>query len=956
MVEPSMLRNQYHGNDVGLPLYQRSASAETVELLPNPHFVFPAPPHSSSANSSPRPNRARRPVSAQLTPRSSPHAGLVERKSVSALPDFTFNPASPAEGNTRLSTPPDTPASTGPNTPSKPFGHRRGTSEFIGGDGKVGGSAMMSTSPMKSQGNLSPPDTVSKLGPPSGRRGHAHRRSGAISSHDLSGIMQPPPMLNVSKQSSAPTTPMERDAASYFPQTPDRPSSQHSSLNNDSGLFSPEDDSPPRRPLSRSRVGFSERVEFISRPLSTISSETESSMSTIRGHSVSGSISSVISLGSPSAPSARMARPSLTTTFEDGEGTRPRPKTAGEVLDVNREERSRLQSDLTNLKRPISDSVTASPNSSVTTDSPGTPRQPQRKKHFFGLDRRRSEPSISTIADASRPPLPTFPASLHAPTTPAKQARRANAMGNVPHESGQLSDEQPHLGYKSSSRQRTVKSWANSIMSRKPRNVNERPKAAILNTIAQAPRTQTAPSAIPVFTEAGSEFDGNFDADSTVTIESTPPQRPLQPKLDTNIASWRPRETLTRQDSDTLSPVIDLDAALGPYGTPTMAFDSPGSPRRVGLGRRQLHSSRLLGDFSGPGMNYHRRAESAPAHVPFEFKAAAMTSNSTMGDVFEEDEEDEEDDAESDVIGGPASPALRSHNANDEQEISELGIRGVGADSNRGSGDGLGIRGDAYRFSSDFSGNDQIGVSAGHETPVSSFASAVGVSMASPQVSSRVDVAEYHEEPRESSFTNISDSSGTSTLSALTCKEPQEPVAVPLPFAHQSVTTPNSFTASTFSSRDDSRGQTSFDTHRLGTAASSVTDNRTVNSVALGEPGPTVRLSVDDVPSLSSSRSTVPSTAQARLPSLASQNTGDRSASVVSATPADIFTTERRKRSSIASLSKLMSGSFGERSKLPIEQRPQTQGSETAAAPKKKRESRLSKLMYFWRSKENLRS
>ncbi|KAL2353524.1 hypothetical protein BJ546DRAFT_101301 [Cryomyces antarcticus] len=918
-----------------------------------------APQHSSSANSSPRPNRTRRPVSAQLTPRSSPHAGMVQRKSVSALPDFTFNLASPAEGYTRPSTPPDTPGSTGPNTPSKPFGHRRGTSEYIGGDGKVGGSAMMSTSPMKSQGTLSPPDTVSKLGPPSSRRGHAHRRSGAISSHDLSGIMQPPPMLSVSKQSSAPTTPMERDAASYFPQTPDRPPSQHSSLNNDSGLFSPEDDSPPRRPLSRSRVGFSERVEFIPRPLSTISSETESSMSTIRGHSVSGSISSVISLGSPSAPSARMARPSLTTTFEDGEGMRPRPKTAGEVLDVNREEKSRLQSDLTNLKRPISDSVNASPNSSVTTDSPGTPRQPQRKKHFFGLDRRRSEPAISTVADASRPPLPTFPASLHAPTTPAKQARTANAMSNGPRESGQLSDEQSHLGYKSSSRQRTVKSWANSIMSRKPRNVNERPKAAISNTIAQAPHIHTAPSAIPIYTEAGSEFDGNFDADSTVTITSTPPQRPLQPKLDTNIASWRPRETLTRQGSDTLSPVIDLDAALGPYGTPTMAFDSPGSPRRIGLGMRQLHSSRLMGDFSGPGMNYHRRAESAPALVPFEFKTAAMASNSTMGDVFEEDEEDDEDDeddAVSDVISGPVSPALRSQNVNDEQDISELGIRGVDADGNRCLGDGLGIRGDAHRLSSDFDGNDQIGVSAGHETPVSSFASAVGVSMASPQVSSRVDVAEYHEEPRESSFANTSDSSGTSTLSALTCKEPQEPVAVPLPFAHQSMTTPNSFTASTFSSRDDSRGQTSFDTHRLGTAASSVTDNRTVDSVTLGEPGPTVRLSVDDVPSLSSSRSTVPSTAQARLPSLASQNTGDRSASVVSAAPADTLTTERRKRSSIASLSKLMSGSFSERSKLPIEQRPQTQGSDTAAVPKKKRESRLSKLMYFWRSKENLRS
>ena len=76
---------------------------------------------------------------------------------------------------------------------------------------------------------------------------------------------------------------------------------------------------------------------------------------------------------------------------------------------------------------------------------------------------------------------------------------------------------------------------------------------------------------------------------------------------------------------------------------------------------------------------------------------------------------------------------------------------------------------------------------------------------------------------------------------------------------------------------------------------------------------------------------------------------GDRSASLCS-DPSDLGI-RRRKRSSIASLSRLInSSSYGEKSKLSIEQRPQ---SECLEQPKdKKKNKRLSKLK-FWKSRDS---
>ena len=165
--------------------------------------------------------------------------------------------------------------------------------------------------------------------------------------------------------------------------------------------------------------------------------------------------------------------------------------------------------------------------------------------------------------------------------------------------------------------------------------------------------------------------------------------------------------------------------------------------------------------------------------------------------------------------------------------------------------------------------------------------------------------------------------------------------------------TPDTF--SSYSTSDFSPCQTTFDTPRLGTSSSmTTTDNRTISSAFFTEPGPEFRASVDDVPSLTSSRSTMTNGPRQMFSPLGPRSIGERSES--NASSFSLSQEQRRKRSSIASFSKLVSGSFGgERSKLSIEQRPHSQHAQSVMeikVGKNKKHSRLSKLMHFWKTKD----
>ncbi|KAF1833429.1 hypothetical protein BDW02DRAFT_648428 [Decorospora gaudefroyi] len=854
---------------VGSPLYQRRqhSNAGPIELIPNPDFSFPMK-DPDTLPSEPAPSSSR-PMSLQAYPTgrrgSMPH---YRQKSINTLPDFSFNPAGAAKPSLETS-PPQSPSTLPvPITPTKPtaHGHRRGGSEFIGGDVRPGGSALMSTSPTKGDDVLPPPSSTLRPGPPAGRRGHAHRRSGAISSHDLSSIMNPPAPARCG---SAPSTPSEGNQFAFghkFNRSVSQPSLRESGSDDDSSA----------RPPSRARVTFSDRIETI-RPLSTISSGTETSMSTVRGHSAANSLSSIVSSSSPQP--ARTGRPSLNTVEDED-----RPSTAGMVLD--RFMSSCLNGEVSERKRPMSAISPVSP-----TAPP--PQVQAKRRSLFQKDSRRNVPSLPTsISD------PALSKSFDLPL--------ASPMTIEPQSSDET--EKPKAAPRKSSRKpRKVKSWANSIITRKGK-YSKKSKAR-----APTPPPNKALDAEDSDESEEIDFEPNFDDDTTVTIVSPSDSSVTRPKIDTNYASWQPRQ-LQRVDSDIMSPVIDLDAALGPFNTPNGT-----SPRNHQRGfsahRRAMHSATGIAPT-------HRRTESAPELVPFEHRSSAVAAASPMADVFEEEEP--EDD-----LGLPTKDA-RPESVVEEAEEPKISIveadgKQEGSAINWNFGDGLGINRPAR--------GDEVDPAE----PLSPRAIPPHVPSESvlqrPQQSDSVEVVEDHEEPRTSSLTHSSDSTVTPQPSEDSPKQHQTVMNLSLPLPEKSLMTPDTVTSS-FSSPDYRSSQISFDTGRGGTAASSMTDYPVMPSPRFGEPGPEVRISTD-VPSLTSSRSTMTSAMQNACPPIGPRRFGDRTASLCS-DPSDLES-RRRKRSSIASLSRLMgNSSYSERSKLSIEQRPQSEHQEPSKDKKKK--------------------
>jgi hypothetical protein len=742
----------------------------------------------------------------------------------------------------------------------------------------------MSSSPTKGDGVLPPPNATLRPGPPAGRRGHAHRRSGAISSHDLTSIMNPPAPT---RADSAPTTPSEGNDFVFRGHSFNRSVSQPSLRDNTS-----EDDAA--RPPSRARVGFSDRVEYI-RPLSTISSETETSMSTFRGHSATNSLSSIVGGSNSSPQPARMGRPSLSTVEDEG-----RPSTAGAILDNFM--RSPLSGDPSDRKRPMSAVSPTSP-----TANTASARVPTKRRGFFRLESKRSDNSVHTLPTSRSDP--SLSRSIEA-ALPSPAVDDEESVEEV--------EKDKTSARKSSRKPRKVKSWANSIIPRKGKHSK---KSKAKSSVQPA---ELSPDLDDTDASEDMDFEPNFDEDTTVTIVSPTESTTPLPKIDTDYASWQPRE-LKRVDSDIMSPIIDLDAALGPFNTPNGS-----SPRLQQRGfsahRRAMHSA------SGLVVN-HRRTESAPELVPFEHRSSVIASTSPMADVFEE-EEPEDDTAvvrkDSDPESIPEEPLETEE---PKTQVVEDDGKHEDAAINWNFNDGLGI---------ERTENKREAVS---EEPLSPRAVPQGViDHQTSRETSPVEVVEDHEEPRTSSLTHDSDSTVTPQLSADQSKEHQPVMNMALPLPQQSLMTPDTVTSS-FSSPDYQSSQVSFDTPRVGTAASSMT----MPSPRFGEPGPELRVSVDDVPSLTSSRSTMTSAMQNPYSLPSPRRLGDRSASLCS-DPTDLEI-RRRKRSSIASLSRLInSSSYGEKSKLSIEQRPQ---SEYLDQPKdKKKNKRLSKLM-FWKTKDS---
>lgn len=906
-----MARNRDHdGMDSGA-LCLQPPTYHTPE--PNPPFVFPLEPENIDAGSSGHKlSNLDRGLRTQSMNRSKP-----EQLSISPLPPFDFHPST-GDNSAPASTSPSRSPRNHTSFPIHAGGHRRNGSEFIGGDSRSGGQGLQSTSPTKGEGAL--PTPPSARTPPLGNRPrHAHRRSKAISSHDVSNITM---LSKENRGSSAPTTPAMEFAPSELQSSSENPRPKVM------GTISRENSlTPPRHRgttsfegLTRPRVGFSDTLEYIPRPLSTISSETSSSLSTIlAGHSVTGSTTSIVSAGAPSPPSTKSVRAASETMFAR-DSPQSRPRTASPTLSSLREGFPFAET-IVPPERPWSSSAAERPLVVDTVSDPSTmgggimgeSQTQESESSIFRLSPQDGEQSqILRNFGIEEPSAPQTLRRLPASSPGAELIRPRTSPER-----------------KVVKRQRNVKSWADSILLRKAgrqeiddSDITRRPPAP--------------PSPEPTLEDEFCLDDINFDEDTTCVIHTPIDHVADSPVNSTQVPTWKTRTYVPAPEPDDSANVLDLDAVIGTRSTTDIGADADDSTSKgFSVARRRMHSSGVTGGFSGPGMHYHRRADSLPEMAAINYHTfgfPCLGGNPVMADVFEEEEDDDK------------------HNSNNEGKTSAKEgsnsegciVRGLGVEIGDIDGKELTTTVTEEAKGCDEAGHPLPSAGRGHETPNSTPRSEVA-----PEEYSAIEIVNADEEPRGFDTAKVTNKPTFSPVFPIDSVL-QRPASAPIDFAVRRFglahATPDS---SCVSSPDFNR--TSFDTPRMHTANSSITDRATLGSCRTGETGLSMRGSVDDVPSLTSSASMV----SARVPRFSRQR-GNRTdvdlpSSLIERGSGGQGTAS--KRSSLASLSRLVGSSYGEKSKLHIEEHIQPDITEK---PEKKKGNRISRLMRFWKSKEKL--
>lgn len=794
---------------------------------------------------------------------------------------------------------------------------------------------MLSSSPTKSDSGYASPSLTPATA--ARRRGHAHKRSGAISSHDLSSIILPPTNKTnaAMRGSSAPSTPavfdpvFDREDNFIFPMTVDGPEQTHSipAAKSESDIRQasasstfPVDDAPqPRRPANRARVGFSDTLEFIPRPLSLVSNETSSTVTARPGHSTSGSISSLISLAN-SIPADRdlgsptKLTPVLTTTES-------RPSTAGAVLERDQSLRDTDLAEPSPRRRNSIPHLMQMPPASLSAVAPSTPSPTKTPKRwsFFGL-----EPFVGSSSPTRPRPISAGSSESQTKSTTSGQADGRQTEVTVEVLDG-VHAEKKSASRKRSKKQKKVKTWAGSILSRKSKTRH----------VKHRRRTPTPP---PLRDDEPEEWEGR----SSVEFLPYPPMVMITeasgPEDGTSSPPPRPASL---PDEDTSYPMIDLDAALGPFNTPLPRnAEWEAAQKAGGLLKRQLHSAAGMSRFTGPGMHYqHRRAESAPEMVPFEagrFGMHRFNSSSTMADVFEEEEEDEQSD--SNKTSETSTPLAETPMERGSNPIDVPGESSIHKERISYTGEVASVSTGVKRKGSDLS-----------ESEKSQDSSRMKSEHAGSSLHDEVIAEEFAFNPPPHATGFDSPNSATPSPRQSMRSRDLAPVDVSplhLPASSLGPVSPYSMTQS--SSFPSPRTPVSYDTQRISTAPSSFTEDN-FRSLLMGEPGPEVRISVDGVPSLTSTSSTMTRESifmqhpQARqpLPSANQQRPASFTASAFG-----------RRRSSLASLSRLISSSHGERgerSKLSMEV---TMDGESEKKPKVSKTKRISRMMQFWKPKD----
>jgi hypothetical protein len=768
------------------------------------------------------------------------------------LPAFNFNPS----GGEMQTTPSPTKSSftLEPPTSARSIGHRRGASEYIG----AREAAQPSTTPPT---NASPQKSV--LGPPvtghsAPRFSHQHRRSQAVSITEIE-------TSDLIKASA-----IAKHLAGSVPSTPtDLPSNDHFSRASQSisSLYGRTPPTSPRRRASatgpRPRVGFSDTVDVIPRPLSMISSETEGSTSTVRGsHSLTGSITS---LGSPAA------RSTPSPNFDDS-APAPRPKTADAAspsthLPVRDDELCMIGLP----KRPLS----ASDSASLFASS----GSPANKKRFWFTGSNevspRTTPKHTPSSEATDPMTSSMPTLPIVPTTSAQTRPKTS-----PDRKGSI-------------KKRKVRNIAGAIFSRKTRS----------RAVQGRGRRTPTP---PLSRSYGAEVtDAVFDDDNTVVIANSPSTLPEESQglsLNTNLQNESFSSSCGNDGDDRVtSPVIDLDAALGPFGSeeklPQTGFAAARNRMHSGIGRGIPDAFGIV----------HRRAESAPQMPAINramFGMHRLGSNTNVAEeVFDEEEED-------DFLAEENKPRAES--------------------------DPTPVQGDTERTSGSRSSKASSTIRHNH---LGSLSSHGGLAIPTGVVDG-VEIVDA-----EDDIVQETARSSDSTLTAPSMLEPEIKQTTPSPMTFAYPAPQTSYASSGEGRSAPSSAISSPDADHINF------DNYPRFSRHMSELSPDLglRISTEDVPSLCDSVST--GNAPRISSGAATQSSADlRSSSISAPSPGrDAKPPQAWKRASLASLNRLIPGSsHGEKSRLRFEESIEHDQEQKA----RKKGNRISRLMNFWRSKE----
>ncbi|PCG93972.1 Hypothetical protein PENO1_080960 [Penicillium occitanis (nom. inval.)] len=674
------------------------------------------------------------------------------------------------------------------------------------------------------------------------------------------------------------------------------------------------------------------------RPVSMISTETSSSLSTVRPNH---------SRVSSAAPSNKLEGSSSAETIK----ARPKTADAG-VLMSKLSKQSEHFSEMSFLRRS---SVGMGPlglgrQSSETVDLSDT--ESIKEKHSSKKNKKkkkRKEEENATFEEQKRRWNSLSTERTLDITDPS--AEKWESASSFNSRSG-AEDSHPRKGDGShGKKQKKVRNWAGHIFPLK----NKR-------THVKRPLSRRSPTPPPILTRTNSDLGSievNFDEDNTVIIRTpTNPNIPKQTTQDTEEESdkafekaWKPRSFYEQGlENDTFSPVIDLDAALGPFNTPEM-----GAGRIAGSAfsqaTKRMYSGGRRGEFVGPEMRYHRRAESAPEMPPFDRSALVgfprLGSDNAMAsvDVFYEEEEDaflaehqsptmkDKDQADIEQANAELSSVIDEESEGDMLPSSSETLQAVQRPKSalvlsRDDGLGIQVADDAVEEDGPGDAVEEERVEEEHDT-----------SHRQVQNKNSVEIVEADQWAHQRAPHRANHSPDLSPhmlpIEKRPCSSPLDLNSglsqLTLPSRHAS--------SSAFPSPDPSN--MSFDGPRSATA-SSMTDHTTFNQSLHDQR----QSSFEDVPSLSSSASTRTNPRGRFSSSFYPHSSSERRESF-NALPPRSSHSNSAKRSSLVSLSRLVGASYGEKSKLSHEEKPPADETEKT----RRKSNRVSRLM-FWKSKD----